>query len=487
MKKWRNAMLAFIAAGTVLTLSACGGNAQSSSGGDKVTVSMYQPGDKPKNYTAMINKANKEIQKKYPNIELDMKFIGWGDYGQKYSVMVTSGDSYDLAFVQNYQTNAQKGAYADMTDYLKKGVAKKAYKSVDPAYWKGATIKDKIYAFPVNANVYANSNLVFNPTFVKKYNLDVSKVKSYADATALLEKVKKNEPSVAGFAIGKDFKVSDRALEYPLSNSLPFVVDASGKDTKVRNMYDLPETVKNLEVLHSWYKKGLLPKDAATSTTSYNLNEDTWFMRQETVGPFDYGNTALKNASGGKAMDIQPISDPYKSQSQSGVALWAISKSSKHKKEAMEVLNELNTNPKLLNNLVWGLQGKQWNFADGSKDKIKTTKEYQPGYFLGAWMMGNNKLLYTQDTVTDAMVAKRDENIKNAKQSAMLGFTPDVSSIQTEISNISNVYTKYQPLLDTGTADPVPTIKKMNGELKVAGMDKVMKELQSQYDKFRAE
>jgi hypothetical protein len=33
----------------------------------------------------------------------------------------------------------------------------------------------------------------------------------------------------------------------------------------------------------------LIPTDAATSTTPYDLNTNTWFMRQETQGPMDYG------------------------------------------------------------------------------------------------------------------------------------------------------------------------------------------------------
>jgi putative aldouronate transport system substrate-binding protein len=487
MKKWRSVVLGILAAGAVLVLSACGssGNTKSTSG--KITVSMYQPGDKPKNYTEMINKVNKEIQKKYPNIQLDMKFIAWGDYGKKMSVMVTSGDSYDLAFAQQYPTNAQKGAYADMTDYLKSGVAKKAYEAVDPAYWKGLEIKGKIYAFPVNANVFARDNLAFNPTFVKKYNLDISKVHSYADATPLLEKVKKGEPNVAGFGIAAGFGVKDRAIEYPLTGAYPIVVDASGKDTKVHNFYDLPETQANLKVMHEWYLKGYIPKDAATSTAVYNLQDDTWFMRQETVGPFDYGGTALKNAAGGKDIQVAPITDSYKSQSQSQMALWAISKTSKHKKEAMEILSELNTNPNVLNNIVWGVQGKQWNFVDKAKGKIKTTSAYKPGYFIGGWMMGNNQLLYTQQgVVTDAMIKERNESIGAAKQSAMLGFIADTSTINTELSNIANVFSKYGGLLDSGTADPLPTIKKMDAELKTAGFDKVVAEVQKQYDAFLA-
>nr|WP_305068962.1 DUF3502 domain-containing protein [Lacticaseibacillus saniviri] len=216
----------------------------------------------------------------------------------------------------------------------------------------------------------------------------------------------------------------------------------------------------------------------------YRLQDASWLVRQETQGSFDYGDTTLINAAGGKQMTSKPITAPLKSQAQSQIALWSVSKSSKHKKEAVQILGLLNSNKKLLNNIVWGLQNKQWQFTDEKNGKIKTTADYKPGYFIGAWMMGNNKLLYTQDTVTQAMIDKRDQEIKTAKQSVMLGFMPDTSAYKTELTNLSNVMSKYSDILNTGTADPVPTIKQMNQELKKAGYDKVQAALQKQYDDF---
>ena len=42
------------------------------------------------------------------------------------STIVASGESYDISLAQNYATNAQKGAYADLTDLAPK-YAKEAY------------------------------------------------------------------------------------------------------------------------------------------------------------------------------------------------------------------------------------------------------------------------------------------------------------------------------------------------------------------------
>lgn len=485
MKKWiKNLTIASVAAMSLLALSACG-NSKKAEGGNKTTVSMYMPGDKPKNYTAIINKANKEIHKTYKDIDLQMNFIGWGDYGQKYNVMVTSGDDYDLAFAQNYPANAAKGAYADLTSLLKKD-AKKAYDSVDPAYWKGVTVNKKIYGFPINANVYAQNVLTFNQDFLDKYNIDINNVDSYKSMEPALAKFHKENPSTAAFAIGKDYKASPKHMDMPMGNGLPFAIDSTGKSTKVVNLYDTKEMQDNLKTLHSFYQKGYIPQDAATATTQYNLQDNTWFVRQETQGPYDYGDTALINNAGGKKMVSKPITDPYKSSAQAQVAVWAVSKTSKHKEAAVKVLNLLNTDKTLLNNITWGLEGQQWNFTDKAKGKIKLTDKYKPNYFIGAWMMGNNNILYTQDSVTTKMVDERNQGIKDAKESAALGFNPDTSKVKTEVTNLSNVMSKYLDILNTGTADPIPTIKKMDKELKTAGYDKVQATLQKQYDEFLA-
>lgn len=71
--------------------------------------------------------------------------------------------------------------------------------------------------------------------------------------------------------------------------------------------------INNLKVLHQWYKDGLIPTDAATSTTPYDLNTNTWFMRQETQGPMDYGDTILTQAAG-KPLVSRPLTEPLKQQ-----------------------------------------------------------------------------------------------------------------------------------------------------------------------------
>lgn len=134
-----------------------------------------------------------------------MEFVGWGDWDQKMSTIVASGESYDISLAQNYATNAQKGAYADLTDLAPK-YAKEAYDQLPDNYIKGNTINGKLYAFPILGNSYGQQVLTFNKEYVDKYNLDISKVDgSYESATEVLKEFHKKEPNIAAFAIGQTF------------------------------------------------------------------------------------------------------------------------------------------------------------------------------------------------------------------------------------------------------------------------------------------
>lgn len=235
--------------------------------------------------------------------------------------------------------------------------------------------------------------------------------------------------------------------------------------------------------MHKWYKEGLIPTDAATNTEGYPLEGNTWFMREETQGPMDYGDTILTNAAG-KDIVSRPLTKPLKTTSQAQMANFVVSNVSKNKEKAVEVLSLLNSDPELLNGLVYGVEGKAWE-KTGDK-KIKLLDGYQPKMHMGAWNTGNNKILYTQESITDDMIAKRDQSIKDAKESPILGFTVDTKAIKTELSNISNVMNRYKASINTGTVDPDEALPKLLADLKGAGWDKVQKEVQKQLDDFVA-
>ena len=414
MKNWKK--YAFASASVVALaagLAACGnlsGNkkAADSASGDKTVIKMYQIGDKPDNLDELLENANKIIGEKV-GAKLDIQYLGWGDYDKKMSVITSSGENYDIAFASNYVVNAQKGAYADLTELYKKE-GKDLYKALDPAYIKGNSINGKIYAVPVAANVASSQNFAFNGTLLAKYGIDISGVTSYETLEPVLRQIKEKAPDVVPFAVTKNFIPSDN-FDYPVPNGLPFVIDLEGDTTKIVNRYEVPRFKEHLKTLHKFYEAGYIPKDVATSDTSFDLQQDTWFVREETVGPADYGNSLLSRVAN-KDIQIKPITNFIKKNQTTQVANFVISNNSKNKEKAMEVLNLLNTNPELLNGLVYGPEGKNWEKVAGKENRVKVLDGYNGNTHMSGWNTGNNWILYINENVTDEQIAQSKKDLE---------------------------------------------------------------------------
>ncbi|WZU01829.1 hypothetical protein MGH68_01555 [Erysipelothrix sp. D19-032] len=120
----------------------------------------------------------------------------------------------------------------------------------------------KLYGFPVNGNVFAAQMLSFNGELLDKYNLDISNVKTYADAEPMLQTIKDNEQQTVPFAIGKTFKANLGNFDYILGDALPFAVNIDGDQTQIINPFETEVGMQRLRELHDLYNKGLIPTDA---------------------------------------------------------------------------------------------------------------------------------------------------------------------------------------------------------------------------------
>lgn len=469
------------------TLAGCGslqGDKQKAKGKDgEETILMYKVGDKPKSYDKTMDYINEKMKDEL-GVKLNIQYIGWGDFDKKMQVITSSGEDYDIAFANSFASNAQKGAYADLTELAPK-YAKESYENLDPAYIKGNTINGKLYAMGVNANVFAQTMFTFPKALIDKYNFDLSTVKTLADLEPMLETIKEKEPQLTTIAAGQGLRIG-RNIDYVFDNNFPVAVDINGDKTKIINPFESSDTLKeDLATMHKFYEKGFVPKDAATSNTEYNLKDNTWFMRLETQGPFDYGDSLLTQAAQRELISV-PMTKPLKSNAQARVANYVVSSTSKKKEKALEVINLINTDPDILTTMVYGLEGDTWKKLDN--DRMEVTDKYDAQNVIsGAWMTGDNSKLYINKNITDEQIKERDASIKEAEESPLLGFNLDTSKIKTEITNISNVSNQYLAGLHTGTLDPEKAVPEFNEKLKKAGIDKVIKEVQTQYDAFLKE
>ena len=100
------------------------------------------------------------------------------------------------------------------------------------------------------------------------------------------------------------------------------------------------------------------------------------------------------------------------------------------------------------------------------------------------WRSGNVLLAYVEEGEDAKKPELYDEFNKNARTSCVLGFTPDLTEYESELANCNAVITTKVNAILTGAIDPQDPqngIEAIRKDMKKAGSEKLITELQKQY------
>ncbi len=162
--------------------------------------------------------------------------------------------------------------------------------------------------------------------------------------------------------------------------------------------------------------------------------------------------------------------------------LQAVSSQSKHQEEAVKVLEYLWTNKAAFELLVWGIEGKHYTrLEDG-----RIQPDQSGGYYTNIpWVFGNTFHSVIAPAPLDGP-AKTKELNANAFKPHIMGFTPNMDEIKTEVAAVSAVLDQYDAAVQSGYTDPETELPEYIDALKQAGIDDLIAKLQAQIDAWKA-
>jgi putative aldouronate transport system substrate-binding protein len=463
---------------TSAILTGCGkSTGNSTSNGDKpTTLTWYAIGEEPKDLDKVLAEANKYLGDKI-NVNLDMKFIGFGDYNQKMSVVINSGEDYDLAFTcswaGDYLGNSRKGAFLELDDYLNSDTGKNLKETVDQRFWEGATIDGKIYGVPNQKELGVAPMWVFTQEYVDKYKIPYQDIHSLKDLEPWLKVIKENEPDVVPLYITKGFSYTvffDQLVD-------PVGVESNDTSLTVKNMFETKEMKENLETLRRYYKAGYINADSATAQDDKAVKR---FVSKGDGQP--YADQLWSKSLNYPVVSSQIVDTLITNGSTTG-SLIAISQNSKNKDKAFEFLSLLNTDEYLRNLINYGVEGTHYEKIGDSHIKILNAdqKNYDVPYF----SLGNLFLTYKLDGEPDTKWDEFKDFNDKSQVSPALGFKFNSSNVATEIAAINNVLEEFKATLYSGSVDVDEYLEKLNTKLKEQGIDKVINEMQTQVDEWK--
>ena len=141
---------------------------------EPVELVMYYIGDKTEDEDLILTEINKILKEKI-NATLVLKNMSLSDYSTKYALTIAGGENFDLIYTSTwayYQSEANKGAFAEVTEPVLNDYMPLHKENQADASWGQAKIGGKVYFVPCNmANVSANAILI-RGDLREKYGLD---------------------------------------------------------------------------------------------------------------------------------------------------------------------------------------------------------------------------------------------------------------------------------------------------------------------------
>ncbi len=419
------------------------------------------------------------------NCTIKMQCYDWGAYNDKVTQMIAAGEKFDICFtanwVNNYYTQAAKGAFVPMNDLFDK-YAPKTKELLGEDFLKGSQINGINYAIPANKEKAHQWGLLIRSDIAEKYNMDFSNVKTLADMEPFFQTVKDNEPGMYALE-GTPQESAMRILDFDVINNdtTPGAIYNDSKDFKVFNQVEQPETIEHFKLMNSFMKKGFLREDAA-SVSDYNADQQAgkMFCAIRSLKP---GKDAEESNSQGQPYLQIALTDPIISNRETTGSMQAISATSENPERAMMFLELVNTDPVVSNLINFGIEGTHYtkvadNVIEGTADQAK----YNPGL---TWAFGNQFLTYL--TVLDAPDKWAQFEAFNAagKPTQTLGFVFDPTPVTTQIAQCTNVWNEFIPGLQVGASNPDDAMPKAQEAFKAAGVDDIIAEMQTQLDTWR--
>lgn len=468
-------------------LSGCGGSKAD-------TLTWYMTGDEPADLEMVMEKVN-EIVEPELGLKLDMQYLDTASYAEKMKLKMASGEAFDLLFtgyLYPYQDTVALGGLYDITELAEQ---EGLLDVIPQGFIDSARIDGKLYAIP-NVQVASNPKcFVIDQVDADVAGVDIEAVQAAALAysngtgtkeayaeklTDMFTKFKAAAPEKYVYQTGYLPFVAGRYEEVAEG----IVIRKDGSSTKFEREIDTEDYKFGIEQQYNWYANGYIKSDIASAGTGTSSAEERDKISVQ-VGTWKPGqDESIKKSYAMEEPAYAFMHAPYMERAAALSTMTGVGANTKHPVEAVKFLKMINTNVELYNLIVFGIEGVHYNKDEDGKIVMAEDTGYDMSGM--AWALGNQFNAYLMAGQEDGVWEETEKMNDEAIKSPLLGFVPDFSNVSSEMANLSTIRAEYFAKTDYCTEDPANWWDEYVAKLEQAGIDKVLAELQSQYDAFLA-
>ena len=406
------------------------------------------------------------------------------------NLIMASGEYYDMIYtcewLNNYDTNAAKGLYYDITDLVKTETPA-LYQTIGD-YWESAELNGRLYGIPTLKDMGTEMMYRLNADYFEgEKGMEIPEFMKFEDIEPYLAAYKADYPYKYPLAMDKSgVPGMTNFLERVIGTFIFIPYD--GDKLQVMPLWECSDLVDRYRLLHKWYKLGYIEPDAsAVESTASNKDIPVrygvaWRGYQGYSNPDTWGFNVKTSIYDG----------PYISRATEQGAMTAICAACTEEKAkaALKYIELLNTDRKFRDILAYGIEGKHFNYLEnGSVMRTKTGNDryvmslYQTGSVVNASVESvSRSFLADPDQWEKVYSGYKEYGIRSRTD----GFVYDQKRKEDIIAALSAIYQNYATDLRTGTSDPDVVIPKMKAEMEAAGINELLADIRQCLDEHLA-
>lgn len=423
------------------------------------------------------------------NVTIDMvRPATAGEYNEKLPLQLASDEKMDIGFDagSNFVNRVYQDAYYDISEFLE---GDEFYDVIPEALWAGVTLNGGIYGVPTLKEIGEQWVFYAQTDVVKEAGLDPENITtlSLAEFEPILKVLKERDYAV--LHAGKNqvkylMKMGlIRKYDYVDDKCLAVVDREEGKT--IVNGFETEEFVETIKLMYDWNQKGYIFEDALTrtnfSTGIYSNGEKRYGLNIQGYAP--QGEVSMAGDPYYLDITVLPLTAPIVNNGTTQGSINAVYKKSENPERAYEFLKLWNTDPDVKNAFTYGVPGRHYVLIDGQVQYVENAKSM---YTSQSWRTGNRLISYTLTSENKDKWDSYAEFNASAIPAVNNGFYVDTTSISAKLSTCNAVVDEYLTPLMLGFVEPEKGIAQLQEQLKAAGIDEVVAEIQKQYDAWLA-
>jgi putative aldouronate transport system substrate-binding protein len=423
------------------------------------------------------------------NCTLKVYYIGWSEWRNKYPLLFSSGEAFDMAYTAtwlNWSDLAMRGAFKPL-DELWPTYAPKNYARQSPTALRQASVNDHLYVIPTLLGTFHTFGPIYRADLALPYGWD-GKLENFQDIERYFQIVKNNNPGIEPFALhaeGSQFDDIYISFHELFGLSTFFIIDPKLDNPKLMTYWEWQRTPEFLALMKKWSDAGYWSKSALSDQDSEKFLNGRAALRLHNIDTYE---SMYRQRPNYDILFTNFLKDSsYLAFTQDALV---IPTSAKNPERALALYDLITNDETVWRAFFYGIEGKSYELVNqGDQQQVRpiNTDSYAwsnlwtartPEFFLPA--------AGSPPDIPEIKAALRAYIKDGVNAQKIRSLILDTSSYATELAACQNAHQQYWMPLEVGYVEPVAGLKEYEEKMKAAGIEKVRTEVQKQLDAYLA-